>query len=106
MSSERRGGQRRAITRTSALFYRAERLVYARVFDVSPTGLGVRAPSPFRVGEELTVRIQAADTVAPNRAVELRVRVAWAAGLGMGVELLHIVTGGDLYPNLFSLHIS
>jgi acyl dehydratase len=100
--SDRRGGERRVIARTSAFFYRAERLVYARVTDASPTGLGVRAPSPFRVGEELTVRIQPKNG-APGRAVELRVRVAWTAGLhGMGLELLDVIAGADRYLNLLS----
>lgn len=79
----------------SALFFNAQKAVFARLFDASETGLGVRSSCTFHLGEVIGVKI--------NSAIHLRARVVWTRGNpqpGMGLSLIEIVEGNQEFHQL------
>ena len=93
--SNRRRNSRYALAKTSALFFTDQRAVYARIYDASEQGLGLRVPVPFQVGEVVTVTIPS--------GIRMRARVVWtdqSRHAGMGLEVVEILEGADEYRRL------
>jgi len=89
MTSAERRRHLRLPTHRRALFDTRERAVFTKLHDISQGGLSVRAPMPFRHGEELVVTLG---------GVRVRVQVQWAnaqPGGGMGFRIVEVLDGGE-----------
>lgn len=93
--NERRQYVRYPAANASALFFNSHRAVFARLFDVSERGLGVRVHAPFDPGEVVGVKI--------DSRIHLRARVCWTTNSGqpgMGLEVIDFVQGEDEFEKL------
>jgi hypothetical protein len=79
-----------------------ERTVYASLRDLSPGGLGLKAPTTFQPGDVAEVLLE---DPHHSRSLRARVEVAWShpdpqnpEHAGTGVRFIEVVEGLELLP--------
>lgn len=103
---ERRRHPRFPVEKASALFFTADRAVFARLADISEGGLGAHVPTPFRAGDLVGVKVEGKPPRGAGGGtppIQMRARVAWAADgqpPGIGLELIEILAGEEEFRRL------